>query len=1221
MTSRNRGGAYWRRGMGWVAMATLGVLAGAAGLSAQAGVGVRTAVVGTKAWNSPAQGGNGDYVFIDAPAAQTHVSGITTVSGRAGRSDGDPNGGTAAGYDRKPQVVIAMIDTGANPYHVDFRDPERLVSPATYLTGFPSTAKAAPLCFIDDLGGGRYRYRDDCSGSWQANVVADGAVVNAIAEGDLVWYPGTRIMTKSFAHTDTNSPVGFDQGGGDSGTSHGSWVSSAAVGNTFGTCPDCLLIALEADTVDAIEAAYQWAAQQPWIDVITSSISIGILGVGVNTGLFPAQHDGAVAASRNGKLFLSAAGNGAANFGLVPTSTFLLDSGSPAVIPVGASFDDGLATHWSDFPAEIMANGSSRRVADTASMSGEITVSGTSFSSPAAAGVLAHSLLEARRACNDTEEGASVAAGDALTLLRNRGCTVTAGPFADGILTRDELHEAFVKNAVPPYAQLSPVPGPVGWVKNAYGYVDLGNGLRNGGATIQPFVTASILGTRPVPVRSLEQFWYDGVVREAQSAIWGPRPTVDGDGDGFPRDDGACMPVCAPTELQRYVGGLLGLDETSSFQSLLDLLGVNAATFMAAGTSDFNRFAERGERVAGVAGEVGAIRLSNDATHLTVRLALSGMLDGLVPTVRSNPISYEVTFTTAHNGTQNYRLAYEFEAADVLALLEGRIPTPLTDKFQIFVDSAPNAQGLSSICPIDTDLSASTFDVDTNEAVWVIPLSAFNHDNRPTDCAAFTRGGRALAGGDIVRDIQASAVLTVGIINFGDGLGFFGTSEADDYMLTSSGPGDADGDGVPDASDRCPATPSGTPVDAEGCPLGSGSSVSLRVNGVDAGQAGVIDGHWSRDIDFSQFTPVNGEYVVEARFGTATDTVVLRDASAPGALRVTLTASYSKAANADGTYTVSESDPLEVTLSAVASGGPGSGYRYTFYFGDNSYAGPQAEATATHLYRYGNVDGYRVKVVVTDADATQSAVSEEIVIRTVSPVVVNGGTVMDLVVTPTSGTAPLTVTVDANGPDASHDVATASTVYRFDFGDGTVVENTTGRTSHVYTRPEQSVYTITATMTDLDASGNELGTSTATAMVAVNSGNTLTALLAVRPTLVRIGDPVTFDGCASFAPDGETIVRYVFDPDGAGPLPAVDRGGECTFEYAYTAAGTYTPTLTVTDSAGATAKAAARGVEVRPGVESGNRRKGGGALGLMAAMTLLLLAAARRRHAGGQGPF
>jgi hypothetical protein len=820
---------------------------------------------GLSGWQSPAEGGNGDYVYIDAPAAGAVVQGSVTISGRAGNSSTDPNGGGSGGggentFAAQPQVVIAMIDTGGNPYHADFRDETRLFHPSTYLTGFPADATAVPLCFIDGADGA-FTYRDDCTSSWRTNVTNDAPATGPIEVGELVWYPGTRLMGKSFAHDDASTPVGFDEGGGSSATSHGSWVSSTAVGKKFGTCPECLLIVLEADTVDGIDAAYQWAAEQPWIDVITSSITVGIIGAGVNPGIFVGKHEGAVEASENGKIFLTSSGNGAANFGLVPTSTFLYDGGSPAVIPVGASYDDGLASHWSDFPAEIMANGNSRQVADTASMTGETSVGGTSFSSPGAAGVLAHSLLEARRACGDFEEGAT-ARGGALTLLRANACTVSSGPFADGTLTRDELHEAFVKNAIPPYDQLSPIPGPVTWAKNAYGYVDLGHGINNGGSTIQPLVTQSILGSRPIPVRPLEQFWYDDVVREAQAQQWGPRPTVDGDGDAFPRDDGACMPDCAPEELQRYAQGFAGLGNASAtYQNLFDVLGVSADEFARAAPAGFDGTYEPMPNVAGVIAETGDLTVSNDGTTLTVRLNLAGVLDGAVPTVRSNPVSYEVLFKANHNGVvQDYRLSYEYQGFDVLALLDGTISEPLVDTFSVAVDTAPNEQGTSWICPIETDLSGSFFDLDANAAVWVIPLTAFNQSNRPaeaTAACAFTRDGRALQGGDTITDLAASAVLTVGIVNFGNGLGLFGESTADDYTL---------GGGV---------TPPPT--------------VAVTINGQPAGTATPVDGQWSLDVDFAQHAPVDGTYVVQSTFGTATDTVTLAAVRTGEALTAQLT--------------------------------------------------------------------------------------------------------------------------------------------------------------------------------------------------------------------------------------------------------------------------------------------------------------------------------------------
>src|SRR5690349_3531914 len=113
-------------------------------------------VARAQAWQSPATGGNGDYVFIDTPAAGTTAQGTVRLAGRAGTSSTDPNGGGSGdtgGFDTQPQVVIAMIDTGGNPYHADFRAPTHLAHPSTYLTGFPASAKAVPLCFIDASGG------------------------------------------------------------------------------------------------------------------------------------------------------------------------------------------------------------------------------------------------------------------------------------------------------------------------------------------------------------------------------------------------------------------------------------------------------------------------------------------------------------------------------------------------------------------------------------------------------------------------------------------------------------------------------------------------------------------------------------------------------------------------------------------------------------------------------------------------------------------------------------------------------------------------------------------------------------------------------------------------------------------------------------------------------------------------------------------------------------
>ncbi len=1185
-------------------------------------------------WQNPADGGSGDYVFIDDPADGASVQGVTTLSGRAGNSASDPNGG-GSGFASQPQVVIAMIDTGANPYHVEFRDPTRLADPAGYLTGFPSNATAAPLCFIEGSGG-NFSYNDDCSSSWRSNLTADAAVVDAIGLEELVWYPGTRIMTKSFAHEDADAPVGFDQGGG-SGTSHGSWVSSTAIGKTVGTCPDCLLVSLEADSVDAIEAAYQWAAEQPWIDVITSSVSVGLIGVGANPGLFAAQHDGAVKASSNGKIFITAAGNGAANAGLAPTSTFLLDSGSPAVIAVGASFESGLATHWSDFPAEIMATGSGRQVAEPASMEARGSVGGTSFSAPGAAGVLAHSLLEARRACADYEEGASDRGDGVLTLLRNNGCQVDSGPFANGTLTRDELHEAFVKNALPPYSQLSPVPGPVTWVKNAYGYVDLGQGINNGGSTIQPVVTQTILGQHEVPVRALEQFWYDDLVRPWQATMWGERPVVDGDGDAFPRADGVCVPDCAPEELERYIAGFTGLEASSSFSDLFDVLGVSAEEFASAKPTGLDGLADIGTRVAGLLGETGAITLSDDGSTLTVRLALVGLLDGFVPTVRSTPVSYEVQFKAAHNGVeQEYRLGYEFAAVDLFALLDGAEPQVLIDSFSLMADSLPDDAGLQSICPVDTDLSGSFYDVETGEAVWVVPMSAFNQDNRPVrsadTCAEFTRSGRGLQAGDTLSDITASAVLTVGIINFGDGFGQFGSSEADNYTVGGGSAGDSDGDGVADGQDLCPGTAPGTPVDASGCALSGGSAVSLTVNGVDAGSAPVNGSTWTQDIDLSQFAAVNDTYVIDARFGDATDSITLVAQNAtdsdgdgvPDGLDNCPDLANGNQADADDdgigdacdlsvslSATPAEADitngPQNVTFTASVSNAGGGDLRYTFYFGDGQDSQTSgSENQVSHVYSRAGT--YHVQVLVIEGENQNSASASTTVKMTTTVTVDQEAVVADLELDVQDHVAPASVSFDASGSTAPQGAR-----FRFEFGDGQSQDGTDDSATHVYT--EAGTYTVRLTVIDPNDASNR---DTVQASLTIVEGQRTTAQLIVSPSTVLVGEPVSFNASDSVAAAGTQIVSYQFDFDGDGQVDL--SGSESRVSWVYDAPGVYQPSVTVIDDSQGASQTKVR-VQVLPSqAASGGpgrpddlgRQGSSGSLGGLL-LSLLFLGVTRRR--------
>lgn len=359
-------------------------------------------------------------------------------------------------------------------------------------------------------------------------------------------------------------------------------------------------------------------------------------------------------------------------------------------------------------------------------------------------------------------------------------------------------------------------------------------------------------------------------------------------------------------------------------------------------------------------------------------------------------------------------------------------------------------------------------------------------------------------------------------------------------------------------------------------------------------------------------------------FGRGVQLYDFAKVTAADPLTVSLSAQCGAAAcAADTVYEVSESAPLTVSFTAAAAGGSGNGRQYTFYFGDGTQSPAQAGSTVTHDYKYANADGYHARVVVTEDGASSGATSADVVIKTRSTVTVEpqpDSTAAALEVSPDSGAVPLTVTADASG--STHATGTASTEYAFDFGDGTVVAGDADTATHVYT--VAGTYTVELTVTDKDGDGGTLGTSSMSRQVSAGSGNQLTALLSVSPSKVKVGETVTFDGCHSFAADGQEIRSFTFDPDGDGSIAAVtqsvsspvscDAGHEdaSVYRFIYSAPGAYVPTLTVTDDTGQSKSVQAK-VAVVPAAASGGGGGGGGALGLALLLPLLGLGLARRR--------
>jgi PKD repeat protein len=223
-----------------------------------------------------------------------------------------------------------------------------------------------------------------------------------------------------------------------------------------------------------------------------------------------------------------------------------------------------------------------------------------------------------------------------------------------------------------------------------------------------------------------------------------------------------------------------------------------------------------------------------------------------------------------------------------------------------------------------------------------------------------------------------------------------------------------------------------------------------------------------------------------------------------------------------------------------------------------------------------------------------------------------------LTATPTSGTTPLQVAFDASGSSSSNGTAISS--YTFYFGDGSASQTTSSPTlSFTYT----AAGTFNAQVVATDANGYTAASSTvqitSTATVTVTGSGQAVAAMTVTPTSGSVPLTVQFDGSRSFGANGNAITTYTFDfGDGSQEI----SGSSATVSHVYTAAGTYNPTLSVTDSQGntsaqkamATVKAIGTGSGGGSGSPATASGSGGGAFGFATLLPMMMLALRRRRR-------
>lgn len=381
----------------------------------------------------------------------------------------------------KAHVVVATLDTGANPFHPTWRRNEKR-HPSAFIPGYPRGAKAATLKLGNDF---------------ESDVDASDAGLDRFG-GALTYVPGTNLVG-AIAHKSDQRPV-FDRTG--TSHSHGSSASSQIAGAGLGFSPDAYVVVVDR-TSDGGVPVYQanaellrWAADQPWIDVIHTNIQDP---VPLTNEDLPAQTnypDAVAYAVSKGKVVVSAGGN----FYAEPTETSP-HAGPPGVLVAGANDNCGYTTFSNPDP-HVVSDGMGTPAAAPTSYD-KVAFSGTSSASPRIAGYVAELILRVRRA---VRYYGSVSGGALVSVPAGR--RPSRGPLADGRLTAAELHEV-VRKTADPMSHASRFDGTAGsdcvpqaapgpYAKMGYGEVSE--------HTLSAAVSV-VLGTATLPTRQEDAFY------------------------------------------------------------------------------------------------------------------------------------------------------------------------------------------------------------------------------------------------------------------------------------------------------------------------------------------------------------------------------------------------------------------------------------------------------------------------------------------------------------------------------------------------------------------------------------------------------------------------------------------------------------------------------------------------------------------------------------------
>ncbi len=391
-------------------------------------------------------------------------------------------------------------------------------------------------------------------------------------------------------------------------------------------------------------------------------------------------------------------------------------------------------------------------------------------------------------------------------------------------------------------------------------------------------------------------------------------------------------------------------------------------------------------------------------------------------------------------------------------------------------------------------------------------------------------------------------------VDFGDGSP---VSSAASGTHTYSMPGnytvactvvDADGDTAVD-SVRVTVTPADQPASATLMLSPTSGTVPLTVNGscaftgdtpfayvIDFDDGSIITGAtYASEAFFTHTYTTPGDYTVTCRVtdvdgDTASDSMLVtaREADVPVHI-------------ADFTVTpMSGEAPLTVSYSCSATGN--EPISYTITFGDGTPASMSPSGTHT----FTTPGDYVVTCEAVDADGDTAV--ESVLVRVREADLPASA---DLMVTPTSGEVPLTVSYACSGS------GNTPLSYTIDFGDGSPASPVPSGT-HTYSTPGD--YTVTCTVEDADGD-----TAVDTARVTVREPDTVPVVygLMIDPQVGLAPLTVTYQ-CA--AGGGNAPLSYTIDFGDGTPAAGTPSG-----THVYTTPGEYTLSCLVTDADGDTA--------------------------------------------------